>query len=55
MRKMMSNTEGLRDLLIFMMVHDEPSIYNTKALYYFLNELAKDAGFEDWIEAYHKL
>jgi hypothetical protein len=51
----MPDNTGLRDLLIFMTVNDEPSMYRTNALENYLNKLSQEAGFSDWIDAYHNL
>lgn len=49
------NLDGLRDLFIFMMVNDRPTMYHTTAMEDFLNQLAREYGYYDWVDAYHKL
>lgn len=52
----MGGNDGLRDLLIFIMVHDKDiDPYFTGAMSQYINDLAIKAGFTDWIDAYHHL
>lgn len=55
MKTLNEELDGFRDLLIFVMVNDRPSMYHTGAMVDYLNKLSKDYGYADWVEAYHDL